>query len=117
MTDLTQQRQAPAVIDHDVRVLAPQDGRVTALRRDEALEGAVAQAQARANRSGARAGVSLPRTRSGAQRDLVCAARRRAACRAATAILARSASVARRTLSRLRARSACRNGFLLATSR
>ena len=53
----------------------------------------------------------------GAQRDLVLAASGRRSRPAAAAIFARSASVAWRRLSRLRACSASGNGFLQATSR
>jgi transposase len=45
--DLAEEKQALAVIDHDVRVLARKTVRVKAFRLGEALDGAVAQARAR----------------------------------------------------------------------
>ncbi len=48
--DLADEKQAIAVIDHDVRVLARKTVRVKAFRLGEALDWAVGQARARGSR-------------------------------------------------------------------
>src|SRR5258708_24663477 len=54
--DLADEKQALAVIDHDVRVMARKTVRVKAFRLGEALDWAVAQARAKGCTAGAVAG-------------------------------------------------------------